>query len=134
VIKPEMSNLNAPYFRDACAARKYVEAIRWPDGPVCPHCGCTDGHYQLQGKAHRLGLWKCKGCREQFTVTVGTVFERSKIALNLWLQAVHLICSSKTGVSAKRLERVLGVTYKTAWFMAHRIREAIARKPDGFPG
>lgn len=120
-----MSNLNLPHFQDKDKAREYLEAIRWPNGPVCPHCGSSEGHYQLQGKSHRPGVWKCKDCREQFTVTVGTVFERSKIALNVWLQAVFLLCSSKKGMSAKQLERMLGVTYKTAWFMAHRIREAM---------
>lgn len=129
-----MSNLNAPHFQDADKARQYLEAVRWPSGPVCPHCGSAEGHYQLQGKAHRPGLWKCKDCREQFSVTVGTVFERSKIALNVWLQAVYLLCSSKKGISAKQLERTLGVTYKTAWFMAHRIREAMTTNPTGLLG
>ena len=129
-----MSNLNAPHFQDADKARQYLEAVRWPSGPVCPHCGSVEGHYQLKGKAHRPGLWKCKDCREQFSVTVGTVFERSKIALNVWLQAVYLLCSSKKGISAKQLERMLSVTYKTAWFMAHRIREAMATSPDGLLG
>jgi transposase-like protein len=123
------SNLNQPHFQNADAAREYLEAIRWPNGPVCPHCGVVGEHYQLAGKAHRTGLWKCRDCREQFTVTVGTVFERSKIALNVWLQATFLMCSSKKGVSSKQLERTLGVTYKTAWFMSHRIREAM--KPNG---
>ena len=126
--------LNQPHFQDADKAREYLEAIRWPNGPVCPHCGSMEGHYQLQGKAHRSGLWKCKDCREQFTVTVGTVFERSKISLNVWLQAVYLICSSKKGISSKQLERMLGVTYKTAWFMSHRIREALIGNPTGLLG
>jgi transposase-like protein len=98
---------------------------------VCPHCGVVGEHYQLAGKAHRPGLWKCKDCREQFTVTVGTVFERSKIVLNVWLQAVYLLCSSKKGMSSHQLHRLLGVTYKTAWFMSHRIREAFR---DANPG
>lgn len=126
-----MSALNEPHFQDPEKAREYLEAIQWPNGAVCPHCGVVGGHYQLQGKAHRPGLWKCKDCREQFTVTVGTVFERSKIKLNVWLQAVYLLCSSKKGMSAHQLHRVLGVTYKTAWFMAHRIREAFR---DAVPG
>lgn len=125
-----MSNLNAPHFQDADKARQYLEALRWPNGPVCPHCGSAEAHYHLGGKAHRPGLYKCKDCREQFTVTVGTVFERSKIALNVWLQAICLLCSSKKGISAKQLERMLGVTYKTAWFMAHRIREALQLSPE----
>jgi transposase-like protein len=119
-----MSALNQPHFQDADKAREYLERIQWPNGPVCPHCGVIGGHYKLAGKATRPGLWKCKDCREQFTVTVGTVFERSKIKLNVWLQAVFLLCSSKKGMSAHQLHRMLGVTYKTAWFMAHRIREA----------
>ena len=119
-----MSALNQPHFQDADKAREYLERIQWPHGPVCPHCGVIGGHYQLEGKATRPGLWKCKDCREQFTVTVGTVFERSKIKLNVWLQAVFFLCSSKKGMSSHQLHRTLGVTYKTAWFMSHRIREA----------
>jgi len=129
-----MSTLNAPHFQDPDAARLYLEALRWPNGPVCPHCGAIGDHYQLQGKSHRPGLWKCKDCREQFSVTVGTVFERSKIALNVWLQAVYLLCSSKKGISAHQLHRTLDVTYKTAWFMAHRIREAMTTNPTGLLG
>ena len=132
-----MSALNQPQFQDAEKAREYLEAVRWPDGPVCPHCGVVGGHYALKGKAHRPGLWKCKDCREQFSVTVGTVFERSKIALHVWLQAVYLLCSSKKGMSAHQLHRTLGVTYKTAWFMSHRIREAFndgAQGPLGGAG
>ena len=129
-----MSNLNAPYFQDADKARQYLEAIRWPEGPVCPHCGTIGEHYALTGKSTRPGLWKCKDCREQFTVTVGTVFERSKIKLNVWLQAVYLICTSKKGISAHQLHRTLGVTYKTAWFMAHRIREAMKDNGSGLLG
>jgi transposase-like protein len=117
--------LNQPHFTDPDKAREYLEALRWPNGAVCPHCGSTGDHYQLQGKAHRPGLWKCHDCREQFTITVGTVFERSKIALNVWLQAVHFISSSKKGMSSHQLHRTLGVTYKTAWFISHRIREAM---------
>lgn len=119
-----MSALNKPHFQDADKAREYLETLRWPNGPVCPHCGSIGDHYHLEGKATRPGVWKCKDCREQFTVTVGTVFERSKIALNVWLQAVYLLCSSKKGMSSHQLHRTLGVTYKTAWFMTHRIREA----------
>lgn len=119
-----MSALNAPQFKDPEAARLHLEAVRWPNGAICPHCGVIGGHYALQGKAHRTGLWKCHACREQFSVTVGTVFERSKIKLNVWLQAVYLLCCSKKGMSSHQLHRVLGVTYKTAWFMSHRIREA----------
>jgi transposase-like protein len=124
------SELNKPHFQDATKAREYLEAVRWPNGPVCPHCAVIGGHYQLGGKAHRPGLWKCFACREQFSVTVGTVFERSKIKLNVWLQAVFLLCSSKKGMSSKQIERTLGVTYKTAWFITHRIREAM-KAPGG---
>lgn len=119
-----MSALNQPHFQDATKAREWLEALLWPNGPVCPHCGVIGGHYALTGKGHRPGLWMCKDCREQFTITVGTVFERSKIKLNVWLQAVFLICSSKKGISSHQLHRTLDVTYKTAWFMSHRIREA----------
>lgn len=126
------SNLNKPHFQDPDKARVYLEALRWPNGPICPHCGVVSkDHYALQGEAHRVGLWKCKDCREQFSVTVGTVFERSKIALHIWLQAVYLLCTSKKGMSSKQLERMLGVTYKTAWFMSHRIREAFKTNPSG---
>lgn len=129
-----MSSLNAPHFKDDDKAREYLERLRWPNGPVCPHCGVEDNHYQLEGKAHRPGVWKCHMCREQFTVTVGTVFERSKIPLSKWLQAVYLLCSSKKGMSSHQLHRMLGVTYKTAWFMTHRIREAMKSNPSGLLG
>jgi transposase-like protein len=119
--------LNSPIFTDVEAARLYLEAQRWPNGPVCPHCGNVDQTRitAMAGKAHRPGLYNCKECREQFSVTVGTVFERSKIALNVWLLATFLLASSKKGMSAHQLHRMLGVTYKTAWFMEHRIREAM---------
>lgn len=124
------SILNAPYFQDAEEARKHLEAQVWPNGPICPHCGVEGDHYLLKGKSTRPGLYKCADCREPFTVTVGTVFERSKIPLNKWLLAVYLLCSSKKGMSSHQLHRTLGVTYKTAWFMTHRIREAFG--PAGF--
>jgi transposase-like protein len=129
--------LNQPQFQDADKAREYLEAQVWPNGRVCPHCGVIGDHYALKGKSARPGLYKCADCRESFTVTVGTVFERSKIGLHLWLQAVHLMAASKKGISAKQLERMLGVTYKTAWFMSHRIREAMKADPArmlGGPG
>jgi transposase-like protein len=115
--------LSAPHFHDPDKAREYLESQVWPDGPVCPHCG------SIKGKSNRPGLYKCKDCRGPFTVTVGTVFERSKVPLNKWLMASHLLSSSKKGCSANQLHRTLGVTYKTAWFMAHRIREAM-REPS----
>lgn len=130
----ERAILNQPQFKDADKARAYLESLRWPLGPVCPHCGVINHAYKLEGDAHRAGLYKCADCREQFTVTVGTVFERSKIALHVWLQAVHLMCASKKGISAKQLERMLGVTYKTAWFMSHRIREAMTTNPTNLLG
>jgi transposase-like protein len=120
---------NQPHFQDPEAAREYLEAIRWANGVVCPHCGVIDKFYKLTGDAHRPGLYKCSDCREQFSVTVGTVFESSKIKLHIWLQACHLMSASKKGISAKQLERMLGVSYKTAWFMAHRIREAMNIAP-----
>lgn len=122
-----MTDLTAPIFTDADKAREYLEAQRWPHGINCPHCGNSQPSKitALKGKAHRPGVYQCNECREQFTVTVGTVFERSKIPLNKWLLATHLLCASKKGMSAHQLHRMLGVTYKTAWFMAHRIREAM---------
>lgn len=128
-----MSELNQPHFQDADEARKYLEAQVWPNGRICPHCGSIGAHYELRGKTNRPGLYKCSHCREPFTVTVGTVFERSKIGLHIWLQAIYLISSSKKGISSKQVERMLGVTYKTAWFMTHRIREAM-KSPGGLLG
>src|SRR5665213_1462235 len=123
-------SFDAPHFTDETKAREYLEAIRWPTGPVCPHCGSCDGAYRLEGTKHRPGLLKCKDCREQFSVTVGTVFERSKIPLTKWVLATHLLCSSKKGISSHQIHRTLGVTYKTAWFMTHRIREAMKPTSD----
>lgn len=114
-----------PRFQDDDAAREHLESIRWPNGPVCPHCGGTERNIKLQGASHRPGLYFCGDCREQFTVTVGTVFERSKVPLHKWVLATHLLCSSKKGMSAHQIHRTIGVTYKTAWFMCHRIREAM---------
>lgn len=125
------ADLTAPHFTDANKAREYLERLRWGGKPVCPHCGVVGDHYALDGKAHRPGLWKCKDCRQQFSVTVGTVFERSKIPLNKWLLATHLMCASKKGISSHQIHRMLGVTYKTAWFMTHRIREAMGGAPAG---
>lgn len=126
-------DLHAPQFQDAEVARQYLESLLWPDGPVCPHCGSVKA-YKLTPKATskkscRLGLYKCADCREQFTVTVGSIMEDSKIPLNKWLLAIHLLCASKKGMSAHQLHRMLGVTYKTAWFMAHRIRYAMSQPP-----
>lgn len=121
--------LNQPHFQDEEAARNYLESVRWANGIVCPHCGVVDSFYKLVGQAHRPGLYKCRDCLKQFSVTVGTVFESSKIKLHIWLQATYLMSASKKGVSSKQLERMLGVTYKTAWFMSHRIREAMNIAP-----
>lgn len=116
--------LTAPKFHDEDAARAHLEAVRWPLGANCPHCGCVDV-LRMEGDAHRKGLFNCRGCRKQFSVTVGTVFERSHVALHKWVLATHLLTSSKKGMSSHQLSRMLGVTYKTAWFMSHRIREAM---------
>jgi transposase-like protein len=120
-----MSITDNPIFNDADKARQWLERLLWVDGPVCPHCGLIGAAYALQGKAHRAGVYKCKGCDQQFTVTVGTVMERSHIPLNKWLLAFHLMAASKKGMSAHQMHRMLGLTYKTAWFMCHRIREAM---------
>ena len=114
----------APRFTDETAAREHLESLQWPDGPFCPHCGSLDAT-RLAGTHHRAGLIQCNDCRQQYTVTVGTVFERSKVALNKWLLVNHLLCSSKKGMSAHQIGRMIGVSYKTAWFMCHRIREAM---------
>jgi transposase-like protein len=118
-------NLTDPIFSDEIKAREHFEAIRWPNGPYCPHCGETERLSRLNGKSHRVGLIQCNACNEAFTVTVGTVMERSHVPLNKWALAFKLMCSSKKGVSAHQLHRTLDVTYKTAWFMAHRVREAM---------
>lgn len=117
-------NLTDPIFTDKNIAREYLERTRWADGVYCPHCGGVDRIKKLEGKSHRPGLLQCGDCRKQFTVTVGTVFERSKVPLNKWLLATFLMASSKKGISAHQLHRTIGVTYKTAWFMFHRIRYA----------
>lgn len=128
------ADLLSPHFQDADNARAYLEALRWPDGPICPHCGCIGRASRLEGKSHRAGLLFCGDCRKQFSVTVGTVFERSKIPLNKWLLAVHLMCASKKAISSHQLHRMLGVTYKSAWFMTHRIREAMKSGSVGLLG
>lgn len=133
------------------AAREYLEQQRWPEGPECPHCGLVGEAYKITPKPRQIneeyqskrevaaqakrvrkprqGLWKCKGCRKPFTVTVGTIFEDSHIPLNKWVIAVHLLCASKKGMSAHQIHRMLGVTYKTAWFMCHRIRYGMSQEP-----
>ena len=120
-----MSILDAPHFHDEAAAIARLESILWPNGPVCPHCGNTDKFYEIKGKTARPGLRTCGACRKQFTVKIGTLFEDSHVPMHKWWQAVHVLCSSKKGISSHQLHRTLQVTYKTAWFMSHRIREAI---------
>ena len=119
--------LTDPLFSDAELSREWLESQRWPEGPVCPHCGNSDPDKigDLNGKAHRPGLFQCGECRDQFTVQVGTVMERSHMPLNKWLAAMFLMASSKKGVSAAQLSRTLGLPYKTSWFLCHRIRKAM---------
>lgn len=135
-----MSVLNQPYFHDESAAFAKLESVLWPNGPVCPHCGNNERVYDLKGVrskpskknpegVERHGLKKCGKCHKQFTVRVGTVFESSHIPLHKWFQAVHLLCSSKKGISSHQLHRVLEITYEAAWFMSHRIREAMRSGP-----
>lgn len=135
-----MSVLSKKYMYDEAEAFKHVESIIWPDGPVCPHCGVVDSAYRLTGVRtkpskknpegkERHGLWKCRECRKQFTVRKGTIFEESHIEMHKWLQAMHLMVSSKKGISSHQLHRVLEITHKSAWFMSHRIREAM--RSDG---
>ncbi len=118
-----MSHLSALHFHDEAAAFKFLEEALWPHGPVCPRCGGLDRITTVKGG--RAGLRRCGPCKRQFTVTVGTVFESSHVKLNLWLQAAYLLCSSKKGISSHQLMRILDVQYKTAWFMTHRLREAM---------
>ena len=120
-----MSLLSQKHLQDEQAAYAWVEAHVWPDGPVCPKCGSVERISKMAGKATRLGLHKCYACRSQFRVTVGTIFEASHIPLRLWLQAMYLIAGSKKGISSNQLHRTLGLTLKSAWFMSHRIREAM---------
>ncbi len=127
-----MCKLDAAHFHNDKAARKYLEATLWPNGAICPHCGTIGNAY----KTKKEGVYRCgeKECRKDFTVTVGTVFERSKIALHKWLLAAFLVCSSKKGMSSHQMHRTLGVTYKTAWFMTHRLREAMKPTSGGLLG
>ena len=123
--------LSRPIFNDADKAREWLEARLWPQGPVCPHCGTVDEATLMKGKTTRAGLYQCNACREPFTVTVGTLYERSKIPLHIWLKATYLRMSSKKGMSKNQLSRMLGVSQKSTWFLMHRIREAL--KTDGAP-
>jgi len=119
------ADLQSPAFTDDNAAREAMEAVMWPFGPVCAHCGSLEKIAKVEGKSHRPSLYYCGACKGQFTVTVGTIFERSKVPLSKWWMAVHLLASSKKGMSSHQLMRMLGVSYQTAWFMSHRIREAM---------
>ena len=118
-------------FKDENAARKHIEAIQWPEGPICPHCGVVDRASRISGG--RPGLLFCYTCRMQFSVTVGTVMERSKVPLHIWLYCNHLLCSSKKGLSSHQMARMLGVTYKTAWFLTMRLRNAMEPLPGSEP-
>jgi transposase-like protein len=120
------SVLDEPRFRDEKAAYAYVESIVWPTGRVCPHCGVVDKSGALKGKSTRIGLYKCYACRKPFTVKVKTIFEKSHIPLHIWLQAMHIMCSSKKGFSANQFCRMLGLDFKSGWFLGHRIRAAMA--------
>lgn len=120
-----MSDFSNPIFHDEAKARKWLEARIWVNGRVCPHCGTVDQSTLLQGKSHRPGLYQCNACRQPFTVTVGTLYERSKIPLHKWLAATHLMMASKKGMSALEISRLLGISYKSTWFMCHRIRESL---------
>lgn len=119
------NNLSNPMFQDADKAREWLEAQLWKNGPVCPHCGVVDEATLMKGETTRPGLYQCNACREPFTVTVGTLYERSKVPLNKWLAATHLMMASKKGMSALQIGRLLGLSKKTAWFLCHRIRESL---------
>jgi transposase-like protein len=127
-------NICDPLYSDPELARQHIERLHWPQGPVCPHCGCMGRITKLEGKSTRPGVYKCNDCEKPFTVTVGTVMEDSKIPLNKWLMAFALMSAGKKGTSAHQLGRMLGVTYKTAWFLAHRIREAMDSGSDPLGG
>jgi transposase-like protein len=123
-----MSYFSAKHFHDEAEALKFVEARVWPNGACCPRCGSLDRIGKLDGKSTRPGVYKCYSCRKPFSVRIGTIFEDSHVELRLWLQAIYLVAASKKGISANQLHRVLGVTLKTAWFMGHRIRLAMAEQ------
>jgi transposase-like protein len=131
-MESSMSVLDKKHFHDETAAYAWVEARVWPNGRICPHCGVADDSGALNGRSTRIGVYKCYSCRKPFTVKVGTIFEASHIKLHVWLQAMFLLCGSKKGISANQLHRTLGITLKSAWFMAHRIR--LAMKDDGSSG
>ena len=122
----------APYFSDEAKAIEFIESLMWPDGAVCPHCEGRERLSRIKAnpeKRVRHGLWKCGPCRKQFTVKIGTIFEGSNIPMTKWLMAIYMMCTVKKGVSASQIERSLGISYKAAWFLCHRIREAMKRDP-----
>ncbi|MBT6393070.1 MAG: IS1595 family transposase [Nitrospinaceae bacterium] len=122
----------APYFSDEAKAIEFIESLMWPDGAVCPHCEGRERLSRIKAnpeKRVRHGLWKCGPCRKQFTVKIGTIFEGSNIPMTKWLMAIYMMCTAKKGVSASQIERSLGISYKAAWFLCHRIREAMKRDP-----
>lgn len=125
------SDYSNPIFHDETKAREWLEARLWAEGPICPKCGVVDQATLMKGKTTRPGLYQCNACRAPFTVTVGTIYERSHVPLNKWLGATYLMMASKKGMSALQISRMIGVTYKTAWFLCHRIRESLR---DGHPG
>jgi len=130
-----MSDLSNPIFHNENKAREWLEARLWPDGPICPKCGTIGGATLMQGESHRPGLYQCNACREPFTVTVNTLYERSKVPLHKWLAATHLMMASKKGMSALQVGRLLGLSKKTAWFLCHRIRESLRETdPDMLGG
>lgn len=131
-----MSDLSNPIFHDETKAREWLEARLWPDGPICPKCGVVGQATLMHGESHRPGLYQCNACREPFTVTVNTLYERSKVPLHKWLAATHLMMASKKGMSALQIGRMLGLSKKTAWFLCHRIRESLreAKFPEPLGG
>jgi hypothetical protein len=129
-----MSNLSNPIFHDETKAREWLEARIWPHGPVCPKCGVVGEATLMKGKSHRPGLYQCNACREPFTATVGTLYERSKVPLHKWLAITHLMMASKKGMSALQISRMIGMSYKTTWFVCHRIRMSLVPVPGGALG
>lgn len=133
----QKSILSAPHFHDEAEAYAYVEARLWPQGPECPKCGVVDNAHKMAGKSTRIGTYKCRACLAKFTVKVGTIFEDSRIPMHIWLQGIHLLASSKKGFSANQFARTLGISLKAAWFLSHRVREAmrsVALIPFGTAG
>src|SRR5271156_5385600 len=130
------SVLSEDRFQNEDAAFAFVEAALWPHGPVCPHCGNVDAKRikKMEGKTTRRGLYNCKECRKPFTVRMGTIFESSHLPLHLWLQIIHLMCASKKGISTRQIQRMLVCSMKTAWFLGHRIREALGTRASGKMG